>query len=476
MGEEVKEACGVFGVFGHPNAAYSAYLGSYAQQHRGMESCGITSSDGTKVYVQTGMGLVPDVFSAEHFVNGNAILKGHIAGAHVRYSTTGNSSLKNAQPMTLDTKFGEISVSHNGNLTNAEGLKRKLIDEYAKFKSTTDSEVILHLIDRAKANNLEDAIVEALGRVIGSYSLILTSKDTLYAVRDPNGFRPLCIGHRDKAIMIASEEFALALNDAKYHREVNPGELITVNADTISNEHGYRSRQLANSSSVKESRCIFEGVYFARPDHRIKGLAVAVMRRRFGQQLAREHPVDADIVVPIPDSGNFAALGYSVESKIPLELAYVRSHFGGRTFMLPDQNAREVATKVKLAVVKELVEGKRAIVVDDSIIRGTTSKNRITLLREAGAKEVHLRVSCPPTKDPCFYGFDFSTYEELIAANKSIEEIRRYVGADTLGYLSLEGMLAAAGNENGWCTACWTGKYPTSIDDFKAGLLSGKKN
>ncbi len=473
MGEEVKEACGVFGVYGDLNAAHTAYLGLYGLQHRGTESCGIASSDGIEIYLETGMGLVPDVFSKGHFVNGNSKLKGHIAIGHDRYSTTGSSCIENAQPIVLDTKFGKVAIAHNGNLTNTESLKSSL--EGIAYQSTTDSEVILHLINRSKADNLEGAIVDALGQIKGSYSLVISSSNALYVARDPNGFRPLLVGRRGSAVVAGSEEFAFTMADAEYHREVEPGELLVVDADTIGSGTGYRSRQFADPSRIKLTRCLLEGVYFARPDHHINGLVVAMMRRRFGQKLAGEHPVDADMVSPIPDSGNYAALGYSEESKIPFDLAYVRSHFGGRTFMLPDQADREAAVKAKLAAVKELVDGKRIIVVDDSIIRGTTSRNRIRLLRDAGAKEVHLRISCPMTKHPCFYGFDFSTYEELIAwkKNNDVEEIRRHVEADTLGFLSLEGMLEAAGGKD-WCTACWTGKYPVTPEDFNAGLLKGK--
>lgn len=481
MGDGVKEACGLFGVFGDPSAAHTAYLGSYAQQHRGMESCGISSTDGHQIYVKTGMGLVPEVFSKKDFANGNGSpLEGYAALGHVRYSTTGDSSIKNAQPLVVPTLLGEIALAHNGNLTNAVGLKEKLMSMapgLINFATTTDSEVIGKLIARSQADNLEEAIIDAFSHpkdtAKGAYSLLILNKDAMYVIRDPNAFRPLFIGRKGKSVIAASEPFAFTVNDATYDREVKPGELIVVNKDTMNSDPGYRSIQLLKSSSI--TQCVFEGVYYARPDHVIKGVSVSKMRLKFGHRLAQEYPVGADIVTPIPDSGNFAAVGYSEESGIRYMPAYVRSHHVGRTFMLPHQSDREVAAKIKLAVIPELVKDKRVIVVDDSIVRGTTSKNRIQLLWDAGAKEVHLRISCPPTRHPCFYGFDFSTYEELIAHRKGeVEEIRKHVGATTLGYLSLEGMLEIVGKD-GNCTACWDGNYPVDPEDFKAGRLKKGK-
>ncbi len=495
MGEELKEACGLFGIYGDKNAALITCYGLRGLQHRGQESCGIVSSDGTEMHERIRMGLVTeDNFPEEIFPNGSVSdsntkiekLYGPIANGHVRYSTTGKSNIKNAQPLVLDIKYGKIAIGHNGNLTNALILREQLKQRHADFKSTTDTEVIGHLIAHSNSTNLEDAIVDALQRVEGAYSLLISSKDTVYAARDPYGFRPLYIGRLPGgAVVIASENYSFEKTGAIMEREVLEGELICVDKNSIETPQGYRSRQFVAPDLIKPAACIFEWVYFQRPDNKVKpkGIdddkikpwrSIASIRKAFGRQLWLEHPVDADVVAPVPDSGNYAASGYSDASGIPLELVFVRDHYSGRTFTLPRQKDRVDLVKEKLNVVKDFVKGKRVVITDDSIIRGTTSRNRIIQVRESGAKEVHLRISCPPTKHACYYGIDFPDPKDLIAANKSVEEICKEIGADTLGYLSLEGMLKAAGTEK-VCTACWTNEYPTRLQDHDAGLITGKK-
>ncbi len=474
MGEGLKEACGLFGIYGHSDAAYLAYFGLWSLQHRGQESCGIVSSDGERLHKRIRMGLVPDNFSEKNFPdgkgNGNR-LYGPIANAHVRYSTTGKPSIENAQPMVMDTKYGEIAIAHNGNLTNYQTLRRQFMNSGSIFKSTADSELIGHLISHSDAQTLEGAIADALQQVEGAYSLVLTSKDTLYAARDRYGFKPLVLGRKDKAVVVASETCALDVVGAIFERKLEPGELIRVDEKTKQNGV-YASKKFVAPEQIKPASCIFEYVYFARPDHLANGHTVATLRKAFGRQLAREHPVDADVVTCVPDSGRYAALGFAEESGIKYDEDYVRTHYSGRTFTSPKKSARANLVRLKLNVIKDLVKDKRVVVVDDSVIRGNTSRNRITQLKEAGAKEVHLRISCPPTRHPCFYGIDFPDPKELIAANNSIDEICKLIGADSLGYLSLEGMLEAAkGVDAGYCTACWTGKYPTELDDLKAGLV-----
>ena len=484
MGEGLKEACGLFGVYGHPDAAYLTYLGLQAEQHRGQESCGIVSSDGNELYKRIRMGLVAPNYSKENFPgrNGNnsEVLYGPIAGGHVRYSTTGKSKIENAQPLVLTIKYGQITIAHNGNLTNANFLRDDLMQRGADFKSTTDSEVVGHLIAHSKSKNLESAIVDALQQLEGAYSLIITSKDSLYACRDPQGHRPLSIGRLDKAILIASETCAFDIINAQWERDINAGELISIDSQSFNSGKGYRAQQVVPSTEIHHAMCIFEHVYFARPDSRIRGHYVSDFRIAFGKQLAREYPVEADLVVGVPDSGLYAAQGYSEESKIPNRSAYVRNHYVGRIFINPVDEERGVQVNMKLNLIKDWVKGKRVIVVDDSIIRGKTSRAKIKDFRNAGAKEVHLRISCPPTKHPCYYGIDFPKKEELFAGSRTVEEIRKELGADTLGYLSLEGMLAAANEvdpgilvaakgKSGYCTACWTGVYPTKLTDKEIG-------
>jgi amidophosphoribosyltransferase len=478
-GEGLKEECGLVGVYGHKNAAYLAYICLQALQHRGQESCGIASSDGRDIHDRLRMGLVAGNFERSHLlsINGNGrTLEGYVANGHTRYSTTGASHIKNVQPLLSDTKYGKIAISHNGNITNGEYLKHQLKQRHGGFKATTDSEVIERLIGTSTARTLENAIVDALQQLEGSFSLVISSENALYAARDPHGFMPLSIGYLGNAVVVASETCAHDAVKAKLERDVSPGELIIIDRESFNTRQGYRSEWFVPKDIIKPSFCLFQLVYFARPDSVVNGISVAEVREELGRQAAREHPVDADMVVPVLDSGLYAAIGYSKESGIPLEFAYVRNHFVHRTFMNPVAKDRAGDVNLKLNVIKSKVKGKRVVVVDDSIIRGTTSRNRIADFMDSGAKEVHLRISCPPTKHPCFYGIDFPTEKELIAANKSIEAIRRHVRATSLGYVSMEGALSAAGNvAKGYCTACWTGNYPTKLTDVRKGFVMGVK-
>jgi amidophosphoribosyltransferase len=447
----IRDHCGLFGVFGSAEAVQLTYQGLYAQQHRGQESAGIASvQDGRLVYHKA-MGLVADVFTRDSL----AKLKSHAAIGHVRYSTTGASNPNNAQPIVVETSQRMVAVAHNGNLVNSATLRKEVEEQghfFPVFHTTTDTEIVLYLV--ARSADFEKGLKDAMRRIKGSYSLLFLTPDAVVAVRDPQGYRPLVLGKKGSAWAVASETCAFDLSGIEYQRDVEPGEIVVID------KNGPRSERFLPKKECKPSHCVFEHVYFARPDSRVHGDMVHEVRWKLGQQLAREHPVEADLVTPIPDSGLFAAMGYAEEAKIPYRQAYIRNHYVGRTFIKPSQGARESSVEIKLAAVKEIVKGKRIIVVDDSVIRGTTSRSRIKLLRDAGAKEVHLRVSCPPTKHPCYYGVDFPSHRELIAAEKSIEEIRKHVGVDTLGYLSLDGMLGAVtGPKDSYCTACWTGKY-----------------
>ena len=454
MSDELKDECGVFGVFGHKEAAYLTYLGIYALQHRGEESAGIVTSDGNKMCSHRGMGHVQDVFDGNRLEG----LIGDRAIGHVRYSTTGSSNIKNAQPILVDYSRGEIAIGHNGNIVNADILRSELEAHGSIFQTTTDSEIIIHLMARPSNRNIEEGAVEALSRVKGAYSVIFLTNQFLIAARDPQGFRPLWIGKKDGAMMIASETCAFDMMDAEVVREVEPGEIV------ILSSQGIKSLKIP-STEAHLSHCIFEHVYFARPDSKVFGESVHMVRQRLGQELAKEHPIDADFVIPVPDSGNSAALGFSRQSGIPLEYGIIRNHYVGRTFIQPSQGIRDFKVRVKFNFVKEVLKGKRLVVVDDSIVRGTTSKIRVKRLRQAGAKEVHLRISCPPHRFPCAYGIDFPTKEELIANKYSSEEIRKYFDCDSIGYLSMEGMLKCVSypKEN-YCTACWSGKYPVSFE------------
>jgi len=449
-----KHYCGVFGVYGHPNAAELTYYGLYALQHRGQESAGIVTSDGHQFHEHKGMGLVSQIF------RGNILhdLAGHLAVGHTRYSTTGSSLLQNAQPLTGNCARGPIAVAHNGNLTNAAQLRDELQARGSILQTTVDSEIVLHLIAQPSENGHGDSLIRAVRRIEGAYSLVILSQNELIGIRDPHGFRPLCIGKIDDAWVLASETCALDLIHAKFVRDVEPGEIVVINQDGLSSIQAFPEHE-------RRAFCIFEYVYFARPDSTIANRNVYKVRVEMGRQLARQIPISADVVIPVPDSGNCAALGYSLESGIPFEMAFVRNHYVGRSFLQPSQLIRDFDVRVKLNLITELVKDKRVIVVDDSIVRGTTCKARVNNLKEAGAKEVHVLVSCPPHMNPCVYGIDFPDRSKLMAANHSLEEIRKYLNADSLHYLSQDGMVKATGlPANSFCMACYDGNYPVPFD------------
>jgi amidophosphoribosyltransferase len=463
--ERPQHSCGLFGIYGHPNAAELTYYGLYALQHRGQESAGITASDGVDLRTYKGMGLVGQVFD-------KAILRslpGHLAIGHVRYSTTGSSTIQNAQPLVVDCACGQMAIGHNGNLTNAAHLRAELEELGSIFNTTADSEIILHLLARPTREDRTHSLESVMRKLQGAYSLLIMGEDELIGIRDPFGFRPLVLGRLpapeeearegQAAWVLASETCALDLIGAEHVREIMPGEIIAINQD------GLRSVNPWADTPQPRSFCIFEFVYFARPDSDIYDKNVAQVRINLGRQLAREHPVPADLVIPVPDSGNWAAMGFAEESGIAFGNAFVRNHYVGRTFLQPSQLIRDFSVRVKLNLIEEMVAGKRVVVVDDSIVRGTTARARVITLREAGAREVHVRVSCPPHKWPCAYGIDFPTRKELMAANHSQEQIRDFLGADSLGYLSLDGMIAATGvRANEFCTACYTGRYPSPVE------------
>ena len=445
------EACGVVGVYGHPESSNLAYLALYALQHRGQESAGIVSSDGESLRVHRDMGLVADVFAAETLRK----LEGSSAIGHVRYSTAGGSQMRNAQPFVVGYRGGGLALAHNGNLVNAHLLRAELEARGSLFQSTIDTEVIVHLIAACRAPSLRERLAEALSQVRGSYSLVVLTEKLLLAARDPQGFRPLVLGRKQDAVVVASETCALDLIGADWVREVEPGEILEVD---------HRGLRGFNSFKGPKRHCVFELIYFARPDSIVFARNVYEVRKEMGRHLAREHPVGADMVIPIPDSGVPAAVGFAQESGIPFEMGLVRNHYVGRTFIEPEEHIRHFGVKVKLNPVKDFLRGKRVVVVDDSIVRGTTSQKILSLIRQAGAKEVHQRVSSPPTIGPCHYGIDTPTREELIASCKRVEEIRSYIGADSLGYLSVEGVRRAVrdrGDE--FCMACFTDEYPVEV-------------
>ncbi len=452
--DKFHDYCGVFAIYGHSDAARLAHLGLYALQHRGQESAGIAVSDGVNVVCHKGMGYVNEVFNAETLKN----LSGHLAIGHTRYSTSGDTDLRNAQPLTVSCQKGQVALAHNGNLVNASAIRRELESKGDIFQTTSDTEVILHFFARSRQTGIPESLADALDRVEGAYSLVALFKDSVYGIRDPRGFRPLCLGRLDDAYVLASETCAFDLIDAAYLRDIEPGEMV------ILDRRGVTSLRFAPPAQA--AQCIFEHVYFSRPDSLVFGRSVQESREMLGRLLAREHPVEADCVVPVPDSGVPAATGFAEESGISLKLGLIRNHYVGRTFIEPTQANRDLGVKLKLNPVRSLLAGKRVVLVDDSLIRGTTSRKIVRIVRDAGAKEVHMRISCPPTISPCFYGIDTPTRQELIAATHSVEEIRQYIEADTLGYLSLEGLRQAVQDQQGrYCLACYTASYPTTIQE-----------
>ncbi|MDO8535943.1 MAG: amidophosphoribosyltransferase [Candidatus Omnitrophota bacterium] len=451
----MKEYCGVVGIHGHKDAARLAYLALYALQHRGEESAGIASYDYKKVHLHKGMGLVGTVFNEEILKK----LKGPIAIGHVRYSTTGSSTTKNVQPLLINHKKGFIAVAHNGNLTNSLELSNELEDSGSILQTTMDSELIVHYLVKDHKNNYREKIVSMFSKLEGAYSFVLMINDAIYAMRDPMGFRPLCLGKIDSSYVVASETCAFDMIGATYIRDIEPGEVVIIDKNGLTS-----LKAPATNLLPRHAFCIFEYIYFSRPDSNIFTKSVYMARKNLGRALAKEHPVNADLVMPIPDSGNYAALGYAEGSGLPLEMAYVRNHYIGRTFIQPSQLIRDFKVRVKLNPIRDVLKGKKIIIVEDSIVRGTTSRSRVKALKEAGVSEIHMRVSCPPLISPCFYGIDFPTKKELIAANKSIEEIRQFIGVDSLKYLSLDGMLNSMMiPKEEFCTACFTGNYPTKI-------------
>lgn len=452
--DSLKEECGVFGIINAKDAAKMAYLGLYALQHRGQESAGIVSLEGEKFHIIKEMGLVADVFNQDNLTH----LRGGLAIGHVRYSTTGSPSNINIQPLYAKTSKGKIAIAHNGNLTNAYPIYKQLKAEGALFHSTVDSEVILHLIARSPKTDLIEVLQDVLAQIEGAFSLLFLGETYLIAVRDPNGFRPLVLGKRNESYVVASETCALDLIGAKYIREIEPGEIVYIEGkkEPVS----YRIPR-----KIKPSFCIFEHIYFARPDSIVFGDLVHRVRKEFGAMLAKEYPVDADMVMAIPDSGNSAALGYAQASGIPYEIGMTRNHYVGRTFIEPSQKIRDIGVKIKLNPIAEVLKGKRVVVIDDSLVRGTTSKQRVNAIRKAGAKEVHLRISSPPIMYPCFFGIDTPKREKLIASQMTIDEIRSFIDADSLGYLSLDGMLSVMKtySKDCFCRSCFTGKYPLKV-------------
>lgn len=448
--DEPREKCAVMAVFNHPRASKLTYLGLYALQHRGQESSGIVSNDNGTFYKHIGLGLVADVFSD---VKNLEKLKGNIAIGHNRYSTTGTTKIVNAQPLVVSSKYGPLAIAHNGNFINSRKLKNQLEDEGAIFQTTTDTEIVLHLIARSSRKTLVEKTIESLEKITGAYSLAILTGNELMAVRDPWGFRPLCIGKKEDSYFVASESCALDIVDAEYIREIEPGELV------VFDSQGMRSYPL--SVKAENRGCIFEYIYFSRPDSRIFGEKVDKARRKLGKTLALEAPVEADRVISVPDSSNTAALGYAQESGIRFEIGLIRNHYIGRTFIHPIQSMRDFNVRIKFNPVKGVLKNKKIVIVEDSIVRGTTLRNLVRMVRNAGAAEIHVRVSSPPILYPCYYGMDFPTKEELIASKMSVEEIRQYLEVDSLYYLSIEGLLNSVPRENcGYCTACFTGEYP----------------
>jgi amidophosphoribosyltransferase len=470
--DKFREECGVVAIHSNAEAEKLAYLGLHALQHRGQESAGIATSDGMNLHSHKSMGLVADIFTPEVLEK----LQGTLAIGHTRYSTAGDSALLNAQPIMVQSNKGQIALAHNGNLVNAPEIRGRLESQGSIFQTNSDTEVIVHLIALSREQTLPEAMADSLRRVEGAFSLVMISTDRIFAARDPRGFRPLAMGRipasgleKRDTIVFASETCAFDLIGATYERDVRPGELVVVGPEGMSSRF--------YSPTGPQSSCIFEHVYFSRPDSTVFGRPVDQSRENLGRELAREAPAEADIVVPVPDSGVTAAMGYAAESGIPFRFGLIRNHYVGRTFIEPSQSVRDFGVKLKLNPVRSVLQGKRVVLIDDSIVRGTTSRKIVRMIRQAGAKEVHMRISCPPTISPCFYGVDTPSKKQLIAANKSIEEIREYIGADSLGYLSVEGLKKACGDgeKTTYCTACYTGKYPTNwvdVDDVQPAVTS----
>ncbi len=458
--DKFKDECGVFGIYGHPEAANMTYLGLYALQHRGQESAGIAAVNNDRLHLSRAVGYVADAFDEEALAG----LQGRAAIGHVRYSTAGESKLINAQPILIDCAHGEIALCHNGNLVNANEVRRDLVSRGSIFQTNSDTEVVLHLYARSKASTTEDAIVESVSQVRGAFSFVLLTKDNLIAIRDPQGFRPLAVGKLGDATIVCSETCALDLIGATYVRDVEPGEVFVIGRS------GFKS--FKPFPPAPAAHCVFEHVYFARPDSEVFGQSVNEVRTGFGRLLAREAPVDADVVVPVPDSGVCAAVGYAEESRIALRMGLIRNHYVGRTFIQPQQSIRGFKVKVKLNAVRSILEGRRVVLVDDSIVRGTTSRKIVKMIKAAGAKEVHMRISCPPTISPCYYGINTPSRSELIAATHSADEILGFLGADSLVYLSLDGLLKAVGPSSGqYCTSCYTGNYPVEPPQDREAYL-----
>ncbi len=453
-GDSPREECGVFAIHGHQNAAEMTYLGLYALQHRGQEATGIVTSDGTDIYYHRGTGLVSDIFSDQAIFR---YLKGSSAIGHNRYSTTGSNRLLNVQPLLAADRDGPVAVGHNGNLTNTRELYQSLIQRGALFQTTLDSELVVHLAAMSDKPTFEERLIEALSQVQGAYCLVVLTPDKVIAARDPYGFRPLCLGRTTEAWVVASESCALDIIEAQYVRDVEPGEVIVIDGDGLRSFHPFPPKP--------RRFCVFEYIYFSRPDSIIFGENVDRTRRRLGRTLAEEHPMDADVVISVPDSSNTAAIGYAAAAGIPFDIGLIRNHYIGRTFIHPSQVTREHSVRIKFNPIREVVNGKRIVVVEDSIVRGTTFKKITRLLKQAGAKEIHLRVSSPPIIAPCFYGMDFPTREELMASTMSVEEIRQFLGVDSLGYLSLEGLMASVPNgcDDSYCNACFSNHYPTVL-------------
>ncbi len=452
--DKFNDECGVFGIYGHPEAPALTRLGLYALQHRGQESAGIATADGERLRLTRAMGQVSEAFD-ERFLNS---MTGDVAIGHVRYSTAGDSRIVNAQPILIDCVHGEIALCHNGNLVNAAELRSYLVGQGHIFQTNSDTEVVLHLYARSQAPTPQDAIVESVAQVRGAFSLLLLTKDHLIAVRDPHGFRPLALGTLGDATVICSETCALDLIGAKYQRDVEPGEVLVIGRD------GHRSYRPFQSAQL--SHCVFEHVYFARPDSLVFGRSVNEIRTNLGRLLAEEAPADADVVVPIPDSGMCAAVGFAEESGLPIRMGLIRNHYVGRTFIAPQQEIRGFRVRVKLNPVRSILENKKVILVDDSLVRGTTSRKIVGMVRAAGAREIHMRISCPPTMSPCYYGIDTPSRSELLGATHSIDEIRDFVQSDTLSYLSLDGLRQAVGRRSGdYCTSCYTGEYPVEAPE-----------